>query len=74
MALPRLDIRAKLDPEWHDALIRVAKRDGLDLGELVEKMIVKALRKRLHDYRLDQEHFGDLPQAGQKQAPPGKGH
>jgi hypothetical protein len=74
VALPRLDIRCKLDPEWHEVLTRVAARDGKDIGEYVEKILVKALSKRLHEHTLDKQYFADLPAAGQKRDATGKGH
>lgn len=64
MSLERKDVRSKLDPDWHEVLLRVAARDGLDVGEYVEQILLKALKKRLHNHSLDREFFADLTAAG----------
>lgn len=48
MALERKDVRAKLDPTDHAALVRIAEADGLDIAELVERELVKYVRRELH--------------------------
>lgn len=49
MALERKDVRAKLDEEWHRALGVVSDADRLDIGEWVEELIVRELKRRIHD-------------------------
>lgn len=49
MALERKDVRAKLDEEWHRALVVVSEADTLDIGEWVEELIVRELKRRVHD-------------------------
>ena len=49
MALERKDIRAKLDPDMHQALKVLARVEGLTEGELIEQIIVPVLRRRIHD-------------------------
>ena len=68
----RVADRAKLDPEWHEVLVRAAARDGKDIGEYVERIVMKSLKKLLRDHSLDKEHFGDLLVSGQKQSRTGK--
>ena len=46
MGLERKDVRAKLDPDWHAALVDVAQLDQCDIGEWVERLIVKELQQR----------------------------
>lgn len=46
MSLDRKDVRVKLDVDWHAALTGVAEADQCDIGEWVEKLIVKSLRER----------------------------
>lgn len=48
MALERKDIRAKLDPDDHAALVRIANADGVDIGELIERELVRYIREQLH--------------------------
>jgi len=49
VSLERKDIRAKLDPEVHAALIAVCEADGVELGEFIEREIERVVRKRVHD-------------------------
>lgn len=46
MSLDRKDVRFKLDPEWHAALAGVAEADMSDIGEWVERVIVRELQQR----------------------------
>ena len=48
MALDRKDIRAKLDPDMHAALSVLCDVDGCDLGEFIEREIVRVVLKRCH--------------------------
>jgi ATP-dependent Clp protease adapter protein ClpS len=52
MALERKDIRAKLDPEIHEALTVICEADGVEIGEFVESVIEQIVRKRVHDAQL----------------------
>jgi hypothetical protein len=49
MAIERKDVRAKLDEEWHRALAVVSDADHQDIGEWVEELIVRELKRRIHD-------------------------
>ena len=48
MALERKDVRAKLDPADHAALVRIADADGVDIAELIERELLKYIRHELH--------------------------
>lgn len=48
MALPRKDVRMKLDPPMHAALAVVCETDQLDMGEWIEELIVRELHRRIH--------------------------
>ena len=48
IALDRKDIRAKLDPDVHAALTVLCDVDGCDLGEFVERELVRVIVKRCH--------------------------
>lgn len=48
MSLERKDIRAKLDPDDHLGLCVLAEVDGLDIGEWIERVLVKVIRERIH--------------------------
>lgn len=60
MSLDRKDIRAKLDPEWHEALVKICARDGIDVGEFVEREIQRVLAERIHGWILDSHVFEGL--------------
>jgi hypothetical protein len=61
MSLERQDVRTKLDPEDHRALVRICDVDGVTIAEFVERLLVPAIRKRVHDANLLAR---DFPQAG----------
>jgi hypothetical protein len=48
MALDRKDVRAKLDAEMHAALSILCEVDAVDIGEFVERELVKVIRERVH--------------------------
>lgn len=47
MSESRKDIRAKLDPDLHAALVALAEADGVDIGEFVERELVKTIVERV---------------------------
>lgn len=49
MALERKDIRCKLDPELHEALTALCEIDHVDIGEFVEREIIRVILQRVHD-------------------------
>lgn len=59
MSLDRQDVRAKLDPDDHRALVRICDIDGLTIAEFVERIIVPVIRKRVHDANLLAKDFPD---------------
>jgi hypothetical protein len=60
MALDRKDIRAKLEPQWHEALVRICNREGIDIGVFVEREIERVLSERIHQSILDFEAIDGL--------------
>jgi hypothetical protein len=60
MALDRKDIRAKLEPQWHEALVRICDREGIDIGVFVEREIERVLSERIHQSILDFEAIHGL--------------
>ena len=60
MALDRKDIRAKLEPQWHEALVRICDREGIDIGVFVEREIERVLSERIHQSILDFEAIDGL--------------
>lgn len=55
-----MDIRAKLDPEWHEALVRICKRESIDIGVFVEREIERVLSERIHQSIMDFEAIDGL--------------
>lgn len=49
MSLERKDVRAKLDPDLHAALHVLCEIDSVDLGEFIERELVRVIRQRVHD-------------------------
>ena len=48
MSLERKDIRAKLDPDTHAALQVLCEVDQLDIGEFIERELVRVIYQRVH--------------------------
>lgn len=48
MSLDRKDIRAKLDPDMHEALAVLADIDQIDIGEFIERELVRVIEQRIH--------------------------
>lgn len=71
MSLDRKDIRAKLDPEWHEALIKICARDGIDVGEFIEREIERVLTDRIHGWILDGHVMEGLGITGKLRQKPG---
>lgn len=64
MALERKDIRAKLDPDMHTALSVLCDVDGCDLGEFIERELVRVIVKRCHAATVIAERTSRLGIAG----------
>lgn len=64
MSLERKDIRAKLDPDMHAALHVLCDVDGCDMGEFIERELVRAIRDRCHDATVIAERVARLGIAG----------
>ena len=48
MGLERKDVRAKLDPDIHAALSVLCDVDQLDIGEFIERELVRVVKERVH--------------------------
>lgn len=48
MALERKDVRAKLDHDIHAALTVLCEVDQCELGEFIERELVRVIKQRLH--------------------------
>ncbi len=71
MALERKDIRAKIDPDLHAALTVLCEVDGLDIGEFVEREVVRVIRERVHAATLIAERTARLGISGSGRERPG---
>lgn len=72
MALDRKDVRAKLDAEMHEALTVISDADHLDIGEWVEELIVRELKRRIHDASVIAERTAHLGITGKSRDDSGK--
>lgn len=52
MALERKDVRAKLDADLHSALVVLSEVDGVDIGEFIERELVRVIRNRVKDAKV----------------------
>jgi hypothetical protein len=64
MSLDRKDVRAKLDPEYHEALTKMAAKASMDIGEFIERELVRLIDERLHAYIKDEVDFEPLGLTG----------
>lgn len=64
MSLDRKDVRAKLAPEMHQALTVICEVDGVDIGEFIERELVRIIRQRLHDASVLAEQTRNLGISG----------
>lgn len=71
MSLERKDIRAKLDPDMHRALTVIADAEHLDIGELVERVLVQMIRDRVHAATVIAEETAGLGILGKQRELPG---
>jgi len=69
--LERKDIRAKLDPDMHAALTVLCEVDQLDIGEFVEKLLVREVRERVHAATVIAERCTRLGISGNRREQPG---
>ena len=60
MSLDRKDVRAKLDPDAHTALGILAEVDGLDIGEFIERELLRVIHERVHAATLIAERTARL--------------
>lgn len=72
MSLDRKDIRAKLDPDIHDALLVICEADETDIGEFVEREIERIVRKRVHDAQAIASRVATLGITGKAAAKSGR--
>jgi hypothetical protein len=73
MSLDRKDIRAKLDPEIHEALVVICDADQVDIGAFIEREIETIVRKRVHDAQVIASRVAPLGIAGNRGAKTGRG-
>lgn len=71
MSLERKDIRAKLDPDMHRALTVIADAEHMDIGELIERELVRIIRERVHVATVIAEETQHLGILGKQRELPG---
>lgn len=72
MSLERKDVRAKLDPDTHAALTVLAEIDQLDIGEFIEREMVRVVYERVHAATVIAERCGRLGISGNRRESAGK--
>ena len=72
MALDRKDIRAKLDPDAHAALMVLCEVERLDLGEFIERELLKVIWDRVHGATVIAQRTTRLGISGSRREPAGK--
>ena len=64
MSLERKDVRCKLRPDIHAAIIVLAEVDQLDIGEWVEREVERVVLARVHAAKVVAERCGRLGISG----------
>ena len=64
MSLERRDVRVKLDYEIHQALLRLCERTGMDPARYAEQILVRALKKKVHEAIINYDALKDTVLAG----------
>lgn len=71
MCLERKDVRFKLSVAMHEALTVLADVDQVDIGEFVEAVVVREVRKRCHDATVIAQRTACLGISGNHRESPG---
>lgn len=70
MSLERQDVRAKLDPDMHEALVAICDAKGLTVGEFVENLLVPEIKRLVHEASVISErlrHRGSTGKSRERQ-------
>jgi hypothetical protein len=73
MTLDRKDVRAKLDPNIHAALVVICEERGLDVGEFIEREIAALVLGLVHDATVLAERTAHLGFSGKNREHSGIG-
>ena len=64
MSEPRKDVRIKLDADMHAALTVLCDADQCDIGEFVERELVRVIVRRVHTAKIVAERTARLVISG----------
>lgn len=71
MSLERQDVRAKLDPDVHEALVAICDAKGITVGEFVEGLLVPEIKRLVHEATVISERLRISGRTGKVRAQPG---
>lgn len=71
MSLERQDVRAKLDPDMHEALTAICDAKGLTVGEFVENLLVPEIKRLVHEASVITERLRVSGGTGKNREKPG---
>jgi hypothetical protein len=71
MCLDRKDVRFKLAAEMHEALTVLAECEQVDIGEYVETVMRREIKRRLHEASLIHDRTARLGITGSGRESPG---
>jgi hypothetical protein len=64
MALDRVDVRAKVDPDMHEALVAICDAKGVTLGEFIEALLVPEIKRLVHEATVIADKLRRTPGSG----------
>lgn len=71
MSLDRVDVRAKVDPDMHEALVAICDAKGVTLGEFIEALLVPEIKRLVHEATVISDKLRRTPAAGSGRDSPG---
>lgn len=71
MSLDRVDVRAKVDPDMHEALLAICDAKGVTLGEFIEALLVPEIKRLVHEANVISERLRSIPASGKNREAPG---
>jgi hypothetical protein len=71
MSLERVDVRAKLDPDMHEALVAICDAKGLTHGQFIEDLLVPEIKRLVHEANLIADRLRGPGTTGKNRELPG---
>jgi hypothetical protein len=71
MSLERVDVRAKVDADVHEALVAICDAKGVTLGEFIEALLVPEIKRLVHEATVISDKLRGISGSGNNRESPG---